>query len=228
MHDDQLKKVAVSGGAPVTLAESVGLVWGATWSTDGTIFLGGSSIRRVDAAGGTPETVVPRDEQSGMLRPQLLPGSEWLLFTSTPTGQVVIQSLVTGERRVLLDDGGGDARYLSTGHLAYVLEGTLLAVPFDAESLTLTPGPVPLVEGIVQTPTGSASVSVSDNGSLVYLTGLASGGHTAVWVDRDGTRNPSISFSLRWDCGLECHRMGPESPSVSWAWAAKATCGSQI
>ena len=56
-------------------------------------------------------------------------------------------SLVDGTRRVLIE-GGSDARYLPTGHLVYVLGGTIFAVPFDAESLMVTGTPVPVIVGV--------------------------------------------------------------------------------
>jgi hypothetical protein len=85
--------------------------------------------------------------------------------------QIVVQSLETGERRVLVD-GGADARYVPTGHLAYVVAGTLLAVPFDLERLEVLGGPVPVVEGVRPASVrGAAQFSLSDNGSLVFLTG---------------------------------------------------------
>ena len=43
------------------------------------------------------------------------------------------QSVTTGERTVLID-GGQDGRYLPTGHLVYLLNNVLFAVPFDVDS----------------------------------------------------------------------------------------------
>ena len=98
-----------------------------------------------------------------------------------------MHSLETGERKVLIA-GGRDARYLATGHLVYVLEGTLLAVPFDAGRLEVTGGPVPVVEGI-RTPvtaSGAAQLSLSETGSLVYVVAGRREERTLVWVDRQG------------------------------------------
>ncbi len=131
--------------------------------------------------------------------PQILPGGEALLFTITGVrrswdeAQVVMQSLVTGERRVLIEEGT-DARYMSTGHLVYALRGTLLAVPFDAVRLEVTGGPVSLVEGVATAEyalTGAAHFSFSDSGSLVYVEDFESyNAQTLVWVDREGREEP--------------------------------------
>ncbi len=83
-----------------------------------------------------------------------MPSRSWVLLTVLAAGrtswneaQIVVQSATTGERMLLID-GGRDARYLPTGHLAYELNNVLLAVPFDVDSRQVTGGPVPLVEGV--------------------------------------------------------------------------------
>ncbi len=74
---------------------------------------------------------IPGERTQG---PQILPDGRTVLFTLAhgdwTDAQVVVQSLDTSERRVLIE-GGIDARYLPTGHLVYALAGNLLAVPFD-------------------------------------------------------------------------------------------------
>nr|NIW25397.1 hypothetical protein [Gammaproteobacteria bacterium] len=124
--------------------------------------------------------------------PQLLPGGDAVLFTVAQetqwdNAQIVVQSLETGERSVLVN-GGSDARYLATGHIVYAFEDGLLAVAFDPDSLTLSGGPVSLVQGIARASsaqTGVAHYAVSDNGTLVAVRGLEQG-RLVVWVDRQG------------------------------------------
>ncbi len=193
----QLKKIAVTGGAPITLCEA-GNPYGVSWGADDTIVFGqgAGGILRVSANGGTPEVLIPMDSEKAERGhgPQMLPDGKTVLFTLSTTppwdeSQIVTQSLETGERRVLIE-GGSDARYVPTGHLVYALAGTLLAGPFDLERLTVTGGPVPLVDGVARSTanaTGAAHASFSDSGSLVYVPGggaLAS--RRLVWVDRDG------------------------------------------
>ena len=130
--DGQLRRVSVTGGLPTTLAESE-RVWGAQWNADGIIIfsIAETGIARVPAAGGTPEVLVATTAGDVALQgPQLLPGGEWVLYSTYPGRQVVVQSLVSGERQVVIDDGAS-AKYLPSGHLVYVLNGTLRAAPFD-------------------------------------------------------------------------------------------------
>ena len=100
-----------------------------------------------------------------------------------------MQSLSFGERTVVLE-GGSDARHVPTGHLIYALEDGLFAVAFDIDTLTVTGGAVPLVQGVQRgTTSAAANYGVSDQGALVYLQGsLAGGAHEGrlALVDRDG------------------------------------------
>ena len=188
--DRQLKKVALTGGAPITLSELAVAPFGVSWASDDTIWFSLGGVLRVPGSGGTPEVIIPA-EVTG--RPQLLPGGEWVLF-SPGRRQVVVQSLVTGERKVLIENGG-DVMYLPTGHLAYVRDGTLLAVAFDVEQQAIMGGPVPLVEGVAQGSNGVAQVAHAADGTLIYQLGGTQMGdlRTLVWVDRDGNEEPLMA-----------------------------------
>ena len=127
--DAQLEKVAIRGGAPVRLCDADGQR-GAQWGADDTIVFGqaNAGIMQVSADGGTPEILIPLEgtEEVG-LGPQVLPGEKAVLFTlgdgrNWDDAQIVVHSLETGERKVLIE-GGTDARYLPTGHIVYALGG---------------------------------------------------------------------------------------------------------
>ena len=194
--NNQLKRVAVTGGAPVTVADMAVPPLGASWGADELIVYGQpDGIMQVPGAGGTPELLIPADEGETMHGPQMLPGGEWVLFTVRSTNQswneaqIVVQSVTTGARTVLID-GGRDGSYVPTGHLVYGLNNVLFAAPFDVDSREITGGSVPLVEGVSAVVEGGGAVqfSVSTNGSLVYLPGSAGGGDETLltWLDRDG------------------------------------------
>ncbi len=226
----QLKKVLISGGTPVTLCETRRL-WGASWGADEWIVFGNrSGIFRVSAAGGARELLigVDRDKGEEAYGPQILPGGDAILFTlrtgrDWDDAQIVVQSLETGERKILIN-GGRDARYVRTGHLVYARGESLFAVPFDPGQLEVTGGQVPIVEGVkavVNTVTGGtappAHFSFSDLGSLVYVPDTvrgtyqanlldrlygSTGSRTLVWVDREGREEflaaePGVYFDPR-------------------------------
>ena len=132
--------------------------------------------------------------------PQMLPGGEWVLFTLQPAGtpswnaaQIVVQSLVTGQRNVVIE-GGRAAHYLPTGHLVYALNGVLYGVAFDVEAGQVVGGPVSLIEGVrTSGNTGVAQFSVAGNGSLVYVPGSAGDADASrglMWVDAAGQAAP--------------------------------------
>ena len=179
----------------MTIADVPNALVGASWGVDDMILYGlPDGIMQVPGTSGTPELLIPVEEDEDIHRPQMLPGGEWVLFTVRATdqtswdeAQIVAQSVTTGERTVLID-GGQDGRYLPTGHLVYLLNNVLFAVPFDVDSRLVTGGPVPLVDGVRDAERGAAQFSVSTNGSLVYVPGSAGGGDTLslTWVGRDG------------------------------------------
>ena len=194
-----LWRVALSGGAPAVIAEGVGVPDGASWAADGTIFFGQlDGVHRVPAAGGTPERVVAIEEGERVHGAELLPDGDGLLFGLRPPGanwdaaQVVVQSLATGERTVLVE-GGSDARFVPPGRLVYALGNGLWGVAFDPVARTVSGGAVPLVQGVRRAAqSGAADYGVSVDGTLTYLAGdvLGFGDLVLTWVDRDGTQEP--------------------------------------
>ena len=165
-----------------------------------------NGIWRVSHNGGKSEQVVKTEAGRQAYGPHLLPGGEWLLFTLAQAGganrwneaDIVVQSIRSGERRVLRS-GGFDARYLPSGYITYTFQNVIFASAFDAKSVKLDDERVALVQGVQSAPSapvgGSAFYAVSDNGTLVFVPGIA--GATAarpqrslVWVDREGKTTP--------------------------------------
>ena len=195
--EGKLKKVSLSGGAPLTICSTVANR-GASWGPDDTIIFTPSftlGLFRVSAAGGTPKPLTVSDRkkgESGHRWPEILPGGKAVIFTiwtgrGFDDARIGMLSLETGERRVLVE-GGTYARYVPSGHLVFARAGGLLAVPFDLTRLEVTGAPVSILEGVSMSPTtGAAGFSSSGNGSLAYVPGgLTVGEGTLVWVDRKG------------------------------------------
>jgi dipeptidyl aminopeptidase/acylaminoacyl peptidase len=126
----------------------------------------------------------------------VLPGSKAVLFISAAAGgttggfedgDIVVYSMASGQRKKLLH-GGFYARYLPTGHVVYMHEGTLFAVPFDLKRLEVTGQPAPILEGVLTNPVyAGAQFSFSDTGSLAYVAGRSGGTNVSIyWMDREG------------------------------------------
>jgi serine/threonine-protein kinase len=198
-----LRKIAVSGGSPFTLTKT-DIVFGVDWSEDAVVYgQGAGGIMRVSASGGTPEQLVRVEKNEMALYPQMLPGRRAVLFTlGTGLGgleqwdmaRIVVQDIESGARTVLVD-GGSHGRYVPSGHIVYAVGGLLLAAPFDLESMRVTDGAVPVVDGVrrsvgLNTGTGAAHYSFSDTGTLVFVPGPASlslGTQEITRFDRKGT-----------------------------------------
>ena len=194
-----LQKVSVLGGPPVTITKlPEGGLRGASWGDDDTLVFATSApsgLWRVAAEGGEPEELTTPDPQGDHQWPEILPGSEAVLFTiirgPVETAQIAVLSLDSGETKVLVP-GGANPRYAPTGHIVYSVGGTLRAVGFDLERLEVTSDPVPVLEGVYTRLSGAASFGISQNGSLVYVAGSAGANveRTLVWVDREGREEP--------------------------------------
>ena len=67
---------------------------------------------------------------------------------------------------------GYHGRYLPSGHLVYLHDGTLFATTFDPNELKVTGPPVPVLEGVASNAgTGAAWFAVSDTGLFAYVEG---------------------------------------------------------
>jgi serine/threonine-protein kinase len=203
-----LKKVAITGGPPITIVTSDATPRGATWAADDTvIFATGNpttGLLRVSAKGGMPEVLTRPDRGQGEadhVWPEILPGGGAVLFTITSqTGgldaaQVAVRDLRTGTQKVVLR-GGSHGHYVATGYLVYVAGGTLRAIAFDPNRLETRGTAVPVLPHLVVTGTGAGDFAVAADGTLVYVDlpgrvgGLAPNARTLVWVDRSGKEEP--------------------------------------
>ncbi len=207
--EGKMKKVTLSGGAPFTLCNAASNR-GASWVPDNNIVValsGNSGLFEVSAAGGTPKPLTVPDRQMGEIShrwPEILPGGKALLFTlwsggSFDDARIVLLSLNTGERRVLVE-GGTHAQYVPSGHLVYARAGGLLAVPFDLKRLEVAGSPVPILDGVsMNSGSGSASFSISAGGALAYVPGgLSVSTRNLFWVDRKGVAKPLPAPSHRY------------------------------
>jgi serine/threonine-protein kinase len=192
-----LKKVALAGSPPVTLARA-GNPRGGAWTDDGHIIFAPAStagLFRVSEDGGAPPepltTVDSVERARGVTShrwPAALPGGRGVLYTSF--------SGVLADSRICLQPAGGKSRcllsgvtprYAQSGHLFYVsAEGSLVGVNFNLKTLDTTGSPRTLVGGVATDATAStASYVFSDNGTLVYLGGVFV--RALARVDRNGT-----------------------------------------
>jgi eukaryotic-like serine/threonine-protein kinase len=198
--DSKVKKVAVTGGTAVTLADAA-FPGGAVWNSQGVIAFSPRSpspLLQVSEAGGATQPLTRMEKGETTHRwPEFLPGGKAVLFAGSGTSfawdnaQVAVQSLAAGERSNLVQ-GAVYPRFAYSGHLIFQQSGSLFAVPFDPQRLAVTGKAVPVVETVLRsTTTGATQFSNSNNGTLVYVSGgTQTDQRTLVWVNRNGVEQP--------------------------------------
>lgn len=198
----QLKKMSLSGGAALVVADDFGTANACHWGEDGYLyFTTNSGVMRAHEAGSPGEVVVaPNAERSevSFQSPQLLPGGGRLLFSvygtdNNGTARIDVLDLGTRERKTVLV-GVGVATYVparrgaSRGYLVYGSGGALFAAPFDP--VRAEAGAARAVASEVIGLGSFSSGVVSESGTLAYLSASSAeavdAGATLIAVDRSG------------------------------------------
>lgn len=197
---NELRKIPVAGGSPVTLT-TVDRPSGAAWPEPDEIMLfqqDGFEMRRIPAAGGEGESfVLPAQFAS----PDVLPGgkavlghmgsgqlgvltlADTILRAVTRRGVIPLDSVRLGDLLI-----GASPKFVTSGHVVFGGEdGQLMALPFDGDALETRGGPVPMVSGLrIEEGFGFAQYDIGPDGTLVYIPGRSQlFGHIA-FVGRDG------------------------------------------
>jgi len=196
----KLKKVSIVGGPPVVLCDAP-LAPGGSWSREDVIvFAPGPAtptLFRVSSAGGVPTAVTtldPATGESGHRWPHFLPDGQHFLYTAV-TGICCPPSKPSVIKIGSLDAAGADVTLLQTessvsyasGHLLFARDGALMAQAFDPDTRALKGDAFPVVaEHIVPEGSRYVSVSVSNNGTLVYAQTEAPAVQQLTWLDRAG------------------------------------------
>ena len=233
--DGKLKKVSVDGGVPTTLCDAA-FIFGASWGPDNSIVFAGrpnAGLSRVSADGGKSENLTtpdPKREEYGHRLPSWLSNGKAVLFTVMRHGfdsqpWLALLRLDTREWHVLLQNGA-DAKYVSTGHLVFLRQGTLMVVQFDPARLEVIGQPSPLVENVMQTfaahafyNTGAGQFSVSDSGELIYAAGgiLPDMQNSLVWVDQRGMEQSVTPLQMP----FFTPRLSPDGQRITYETAGR-------
>ena len=203
-----LTRVRVEGGAFQTINSDVAVLRsGYTTYGPDIIFSNASDnqLYKIPGSGGQP-TLLPVMNSNEIMKayswPRALPGSNNILVTvsddeqSVGIGSIDLYDMDTGELSTIIETAS-NARYVESGHIVFVRDSALWAVPFNLTSLQKTGVEVPVIQGIETNSTfGHATYAVSSQGRLMYLPG-EDGASTVSssqlgWVSRDGVRGALI------------------------------------
>ena len=195
----QLRKISVDGGSPIKLADTSnnpGLT--GSWGEDGNILANFSPFgnpTRISSDGGKPEAI-PEPQGQSHRWPQIAPGGKVALFSggSSTSGnrefrEISAFSIRSGQWKRIVS--GQFGRYLPSGHLVYLEQGTLYAAAFDLDRLEIRGAPVQVWKGIIPLP-GAALLDFSRNGTMVYRSGEGAGQNSVQWVDEAGKTETTL------------------------------------
>jgi Tol biopolymer transport system component len=205
----QLKRIAISGGPPQTLAAVTMDVRGASWSGDGRIvfaptFVG--PLLQVSASGGkvTAATALDKGRDEGTHRwPWFLPDGRHFLYyaagsTGMEPGEICVGDLGSSDVKHIAPSSSL-AVYASPGYLLFVRGSSLVAQAFDAGRLEIrgeaTPFGVDLPSN--SSTSGLRALSASLDGTLCWHS-LASATSQPVWFDRQGHEIGRLAEAATW------------------------------
>jgi Tol biopolymer transport system component len=201
--DEKLKRIDVSGGPPLALADATS-PRGASWSVNGTIIyapLATGGLMRVPAFGGKalPLTIPDRgrDESSHRWPQALIDGKRFLYFSQNVdatrrAGEGYLASFTRPQDRIRLTESRADALYAPPvgkrdGYLLWPRGSSLIAQTFDPASGRFSGEGRPVVGAervAVAVALQLAEFSVSKQGTLAFQGG---DDHSRLtWYNREG------------------------------------------
>jgi Tol biopolymer transport system component len=216
----RLWKIPVEGGEPTDLAP-IENFFGGAWGPDGTIVYApepGGGLYKVSADGGQPERLTER----GWF-PSFLPDGRSVVFDDfepLPETMTVVD-IHTGAVTPL-GVTGRLPQFVHSGHLLFGRDHDLVAVPFDAETLTMEGDARTVLEGVGGGLEPPRQFSVSATGTLVYIEGGRAVPSEPVRVALDGTVTPlgmAEGYYLR-------PRLSPDGSML--AYAAREPSGGDL
>ena len=235
LTDDRVKKVALDGGAVTTLCRARTPV-SAAWIDDTIYFADAQGLRLagVAATGGEASKLYDSAQRRG--RPSaVLPGGRAAIVsidseesTSGDYAGIWVVSLVGDEEKRLPITGFGP-RYLPSGHLVFGRGGSLLAAPFDVESLELTGEAVPVLDGVaLNSIFGQVQAAFSGTGTVAFVPGSDLARGRLAWVDRQGNEGflgvPERVYGV-FNLASDDRRFAVQVADVRdyvWIWSAEA------
>src|SRR5262245_26317802 len=191
----KLKRIDVSGGAPVTLCDAPKGA-GAAWSNAGVILFAphgsGSGLYQVPESGGTPKPVTHLDaarNEMGHQHPHFLPDGRHFFYrvnAGLPTHSGIRLGSIDGIKTDFFLQSNTNGLYSTAGYLLFLQGRKLLAQKFDPDKLALSGEPALLMDDVYYHPnTRYAYISAFSDRTLIYQSN-GNQNRRLVWLNRSG------------------------------------------
>jgi serine/threonine protein kinase/WD40 repeat protein len=188
--DQQLKRLDLAGGPPMSLARAVD-ARGGTWAGDTIVYSPYiyETLYRIPTAGGKPVAVTTLDhsQHSTHRWPHFLPDGKHFLYLAAHhlNGKAGIYagSLEGGAAKFIVNSKG--SAFFASGQILYYRDGSLMAQEFDASRLQLKGNAKPIGPVLQESGNWGVIASASDNGVLLYQS-PGDVKYPVSWFDRTG------------------------------------------
>ena len=200
-----IRSIKVDGGPASTFQrtkEVVGFAGGLSWERPGLLLGRGDLYLLGFSEGGselkalTHPAELVRHSGASLLPGAALMYTEYAGVWTSGDERIMVLPLASGSAPKLLIRNAADARYLSTGHIAFLRQGTLMAVPFDLAAMEIRGEPVAMLSNVSQAVSAFDSddlslegqVAISPQGTLAYVSAPlpAFPNREIVRIDRSG------------------------------------------
>jgi Tol biopolymer transport system component len=233
----RLVRIDSAGGPSMTLCTTGGNpIIGGAWSSQGVILYGTNTggLWRVSQSGGNCTHLTKPDTAHGefaLMRPSFLPdGQHFLYVTRRPNmnNYIYLASLDGGQPKKLADSNMA-GQYVppqdasANGHLLFMRQGTLMALPLNPKTFDPAGEPAPLAQQ-VGSRLALGYFSVSQNGVLAFRSGGAGSQYPLIWFDRSGKRGEALGPALNYSAlalsrdGKRLAVSGYAEPNSSDVW----------
>jgi serine/threonine-protein kinase len=234
-----LKRVRVRGGTPEFVCRVPPEPCGGSWSQDDHIVFSPiyhQSLVSVAAFGDGgvleyPARLDPNSNEHGQSWPDVLPDGKGILYTvwggrSVKDYRTMIKWADIDKPQELLADSSFARFVPATGHIVFLREGSLQAVPFDVDHPGAGPireTPEVLIENLGATLYGAAQFAFArDEGTVLWASGSAPLGLVEgelVWVDRERPEGTPIPQSRGYYSEWSAPRLSPDEELIAIATA---------
>jgi eukaryotic-like serine/threonine-protein kinase len=194
--DGKLKKIAVAGGSPSTVAD-VREPLGGAWLDDGSLVFSASAnggpgaLLRVGSGGGAPQAIGAIGSDIAVAWPDPLPDGRTVLATAItapgdrPRTRIVAVSLATGQRTTVFE-GAAFARFVPPSMIAFVHDAQLMAAVFDPSQSKVTGQPVAVGWAVGGRAPQFAVSRVGTFAAAPLVDSPSGAGPALAWMSRDG------------------------------------------